>query len=289
MARRYKRGTNARDQSQGWREAVGQVDRLHARCADIRKDVLHQATVRVVRKAAGATIILLDMQISRLLRRAGKRGPAAGARNAIAPLLARVGIREIRRQIEYKQRFAGATRFCEVCRGIGSSGVTVCGTCQGRGRMARVESVPNGFPSTRMCSACGVVRATDPGYSSWACGACGQRHARELNSARNLRDFAGGTSSGRNGGRADRRKTSRKPAQWPAEPDQSASETTLTTVPDGGRAVLSLPSAAATGQKSRKARLRRPTMGTSPIQPEGRNPPDIHRLRSRSRGELTSG
>src|SRR5579863_2357837 len=56
MARRYRRGAKSREQSRGWHEAARQVARLHATCADIRRDKLHQTTTRIVRKAAGATL-----------------------------------------------------------------------------------------------------------------------------------------------------------------------------------------------------------------------------------------
>lgn len=239
MARRYKRGAKSREQSRGWHEAVGQVARLHATCADIRRDKLHQTTTRIVRRAGGATLVLRDMQVRRMLARAGKNGPQARARNAIAPMLANVGIHELRRQIEYKQRFFGATRSCDSCEGTGKHSIAACLKCQGSGQVARVEIAPTEYPSTRTCSVCGVVRDSDPGYPSWTCGACGHRHDREQNSARNLRDFAGGLSSGGNGGQADRRKAARKAAQRPAEPDHSASEANraLAAIPDGGRAI----------------------------------------------------
>ncbi len=239
IARRYKRGAKSREQSRGLHEAVRKVARLHATCADLRRDKLHQTTTRIVRKAAGATIVLRDMQVARMLGRAGKNGSEARTRNAIAPMLAKVGIHELRRQIEYKQRFSGATRRCDSCGGTSEHGIKTCPKCQGSGQVARVEIAPTEYPSTRTCNACRVVRDSDPGYPSWTCGGCGHRHDREQNSACNLRDFAGGSPSGGNGGQADRRRTARKAAQRPAEPDQSASEanTALATIPDGGRAV----------------------------------------------------
>lgn len=211
MSRRYQRGKPRREQSAGWREAVREVGRLHARCADIRRDTLQQTSTRIVRRARGATLVLRDMQVARMLGRAGKSGPAARARNAIAPMVSGVGMYELRRQLEYKQAWRGAA----------------------------VEVAPSDYPSTRMCSACAVVRDTDPGYPSWRCADCGARHDREMNSARNLRDydFAGGNPGG-SGGRAGRRKTPRG-AQRPREPDHSATEasTAPATGPDERGAV----------------------------------------------------
>jgi putative transposase len=209
MARRHKKGVSRREQSRGWQEAARAVAKLHARCADVRRDKLPQTTTRIVRAARGATIVMRDMQVSKMLGRAGKTGADARARNAIAPMVAKVGMYELRRQVEYKQGWAGSA----------------------------FVAVPSETPTTRTCSACGVVRETDPGYPSWRCGACGVSHDRELNSARNLKALAGG-NPGETGGRAVRRKTPQG-AQRPKEPDQSASEvsTTPTTTPDGEGAV----------------------------------------------------
>lgn len=192
MARRWRAGISTKEQSRGWHEAVRRVQSLHGDIANLRRDVLHQTSTRIVRAARAPELVVRDMQVQRMIGRAGKQTRREQrARNAIAPMMARVGFYEIRRQLEYKQGWAGGT-------------VTV---------------TPTEYPSTRACSQCGVVRDADPGYPEFRCDACGTRLDREANSARNLRDFTGGGSSpdGETGGRAARRKTPHG-AQRPAEP-----------------------------------------------------------------------
>jgi putative transposase len=82
---------------------------------------------------------------------------------------------EFRRQLEYKARWNGR----------------------------RLIVVDRSFPSTRMCSACGVVQGPrDLSVRSWTCG-CGAHHDRELNAALNLqaeaeRQLAVGHTDSRN-------------------------------------------------------------------------------------------
>ncbi len=224
LARRYKAGHTLQEQSRGWQEAADHVSNAHARCAQIRRDRLHQITTRIVRRASGATIVMRDMQVARLVGRNGKVGASARARNVIAPRVARVGLFELRRQIEYKQRWRGAA----------------------------VAIVPSSFPSTRRCSACGTVRDTAPGHPTWNCATCGAPHDRELNSARNLLAFADGFPSSENGGQAGRRKTAVQAAQWPAEPDQSPAEAGMapSEAPDGGAAALAASTPLGSGNRA---------------------------------------
>ena len=44
------------------------------------------------------------------------------------------------------------------------------------------------FPSTRVCSVCGQVRASSPHRKeTWICPKCGARHNREVNAAKNIK------------------------------------------------------------------------------------------------------
>jgi putative transposase len=43
------------------------------------------------------------------------------------------------------------------------------------------------YPSSKTCSACGVITATMPlNIREWACAACGARHDRDVNAAKVL-------------------------------------------------------------------------------------------------------
>ncbi len=212
MSRRYVPNKKTIEQSKSWREAVGEVQKIYARIASIRRDVLHQTSHRIVRSSQAETIVVRDSKVQQMIGKKGKKTQTEKrARNAIAPMVSKVGMYEFRRQLTYKQQWAGGT----------------------------VEVVPNAIPTARRCSVCGVVRETDPGYPDFKCQSptCARRIDREANSARNLRDydpadFAGGNSGGTGGG-ARRRKTA-KAAQSPDEPGSSGNGGNLGTAsPDG--------------------------------------------------------
>lgn len=212
MSRRYVKNKKIRDQSASWREAVEHVQKIYARTAAIRRDTLHQTSHRIVRSCAAGTLVVRDSKVQQMIGKKGKKTQTEKrARNAIAPMVSKVGLYELRRQLTYKQQWAGGT----------------------------VQVVPNDVPTARRCSVCGVVRETDSGYPDFKCQSptCARRTDREANSARNLRDydpqdFAGGNSGG-NGGGARRRKTA-KAAQPPEEPGSSGGGGNLdTSSPDG--------------------------------------------------------
>jgi putative transposase len=50
-----------------------------------------------------------------------------------------------------------------------------------------VVAIDRFFPSTRACSACGVIGAKKPlSVRSWTCDACGAAHDRDVNAAKNI-------------------------------------------------------------------------------------------------------
>ena len=166
------------------------------------------------------TIVMRDNDVAGMLARDAQNTDAdRQRRNRIAPLVAQMGgMYELRRQVTYKQQWAGG----------------------------RVELVPEHEPTTLRCSVCLAVRDTDPGYPEFSCPSCGHVEDREANSARNLLDyvpppengsdknFTGtGNGDGGAGGRAVRQKRGRKPKRMaggtgPLEAEQSAAS------PEGG-------------------------------------------------------
>lgn len=179
MARRYRDG--AKRQSAGWHEAKSHVQRIHAEIARARDELLHYAANRIVDSGA-ARIIMRKPGVRQMIARARKRDDDLRTRNALAPMISKVGWYELRRKVEYKQRWAGG-EFVET---------------------------PTDVATSRTCSVCGTVRDTDPGYPDFRCPSCGHRADRELNSAIVLRDFAPSSGGGKGGDRTDRRKTGRK-------------------------------------------------------------------------------
>lgn len=179
LSRRFKKG--AKEQSARWQEAKGHVQRIHAEIARARDELLHYAANRVI--DSGAELIKMrEPAVQSMIGRAGKRGEAARKRNALAPMVSRVGWYELRRKVEYKQRWAGG-EFLQV---------------------------PAAIESTRLCSACGALRDSDPGYPDFRCPHCGHHMDREANSARILRDYEPPSGGPVDPGRTGRGKGARK-------------------------------------------------------------------------------
>jgi putative transposase len=127
-------------------KARHRLARQHYRVANIRKDALHKATAAIVRRFS--CVAIEDLNV---------RGMAANHRLARAIL--DVGLSEFRRQLAYKAELYGTV----------------------------VEVADRWFPSSKLCSACGQQREDLPLHvRAWQCSACGARHDRDLNAARNL-------------------------------------------------------------------------------------------------------
>ena len=276
MARRHVKGKKSREQSKGWHECVHRVQQIHVRITDMRKDAIHQATTRIVRKANSGVLVLRDSRVQGMISRAGKEGSELRKRNALAPSVAQSAMFEVRRQIEYKQKWNG--------------GETVI--------------APNDYPSTRRCSNCGAVRETDPGYPNFHCPACGTTSDREENSARNLRQydpFAPKNTSGRNRRGDSPSESGSDAVQRPDEPDHSAAEASSapTTSPDDAESESST-GVLGTGNRAAAKAAETDAMKVA-IQPEGEHLPHaipflsrtsaevVHRTRSRENTDLRAG
>jgi putative transposase len=135
-------------------KAVRQLARAHFRVANLRKDVLHQATTflttLVPPARAGETksaIVLENLNVSGMMKN-----------HHLAQAIADVGLYEFRRQLEYKGLWYG----CEVLL------------------------ADRFFPSTKRCSQCGNERSISLAERVYSCQHCGQVMDRDLNAAINL-------------------------------------------------------------------------------------------------------
>jgi putative transposase len=122
------------------------VARVHARISDRRRDHLHQLTTRLVRE--NQAVVIEDLHV---------RGMTAN--HTLARAISDAAWSELRRHLEYK--------------------------CAWYGRDLVV--VDRWLPSSKTCSACGRLAAAVPlVVRSWACQACGARHDRDVNAAKNI-------------------------------------------------------------------------------------------------------
>ncbi|SBU91582.1 putative transposase [Streptomyces sp. Ncost-T6T-1] len=148
---RKKRGSKNRE------KARQEIARLYALIGDVRRDALDQLTTRLVRE--NQVLVVEDLSIASLVRSPKGKGRRRKAGLNRAILDASWGT--LLRLLQYKCAWYGRT----------------------------LVVVDRFFPSTRRCSACGVIGPKlDLAVRGWSCGGCGAEHDRDANAARNLRD-----------------------------------------------------------------------------------------------------
>ncbi|HEU5418962.1 MAG TPA: RNA-guided endonuclease TnpB family protein [Streptosporangiaceae bacterium] len=162
LKRHQRRLARCQKNSANRAKAARKVARTHARVADARRDFLHQASTRLIRQFD--VIAVEDLAVKNMVRN-----------RKLARAISRTGWGEFRRQLEYK--------------------------AQRHGRVLAVAD--RWFPSSKTCSACGFVLAElDLGTRQWTCPACGARHDRDVNAAKNILAAGLAAAAAKNGGDA---------------------------------------------------------------------------------------
>ncbi len=178
-ARRHREGIATQDQSRGWNEAQNHVRRLYAEISNLRDELLHYASRRIVDSGA-QTIVMRKPTVKQMIgRAAAKQSEQMGARNVLAPAISQIGWYELVRKVEYKARWAGA----------------------------ELVQVSSDCPTSRRCSRCGAERDSAPSYPDFVCPACGHREDRDTNSAKALQSFCLSSDGSDGTGRTARTKT----------------------------------------------------------------------------------
>jgi putative transposase len=122
------------------------VAREHARIADQRRDGLHKLTTRLIRE--NQTICVESLAVKNLVRN-----------HTLAKAISDVGWGELVRQLEYKANWYGRT----------------------------LVTIDRWYPSSKRCHACGyVLNSLSLDVRQWTCPACGVRHDRDINAAKNI-------------------------------------------------------------------------------------------------------
>lgn len=125
--------------SNRWERARRQVARAHARVANLRRDGLHQLTVRLTREYG--TIVVEDLNVAGMLRN-----------RRLARRIADAGFGELRRQLAYKTAWNGG-RLIVANRWYPSSKTcSACGTV--KAKLALSER-------TYTCTTCGLILDRD--------------------------------------------------------------------------------------------------------------------------------
>jgi len=127
------------------------VARLHYRISCLRKDALHKATSSIVlAKTKPAVIVLEDLNVKGMVKN-----------HCLARSVSDAAFAEFRRQCEYKCAWYGVTLIL----------------------------APRFFPSSKTCHVCGIIKEDlTLADREWTC-ECGARHDRDLNAAKNLKQY----------------------------------------------------------------------------------------------------
>lgn len=125
--------------------------RAHARASNIRTDAIHKMTTEIVRTKRPSVIVLEDLNVAGMVKN-----------YCLARSVSDAAFGEARRQFTYKALWNGV----------------------------KVVSAHRFFPSTKRCSACGVIKDEVPlGERVFSCEACGFTAGRDENASYNLRDY----------------------------------------------------------------------------------------------------
>ena len=146
--------------SSNWKKQKGRITQLHSTIANIRKDYLHKTTSTISQNHA--MIVIEDLQISNMSKSAKGTVSAHGrnvkAKSGLNLSILDQGWFEFRRQLEYKQAWAGG----------------------------QVITVPPQYTSQR-CSCCGTVSKDNrQSQAKFACVSCGYESNADLNAAKNI-------------------------------------------------------------------------------------------------------
>jgi putative transposase len=146
LARYQRRLARCRPGSANREKAKLKAARAHWKVRNARADFLHRTSIRLVRQ--NDVIAIEDLNVCGMVRN-----------RHLARAISDCGWGEFRRQLEYK--------------------------CQRYGRQLVV--IDRWYPSSRTCSACGHLLAElSLSTRHWTCPACGTRHDRDVNAAKNI-------------------------------------------------------------------------------------------------------
>jgi putative transposase len=146
LARYQRRLARRRKGSANRAKAAAKIARAHRKIRSARRDFLHRASTRLVR--GNDLIVIEDLAVTNMVKN-----------RRLARAISDCGWGEFRRQLAYK--------------------------CERYGRDLVV--IDRWYPSSKTCSACGHL-LTELSLSTrhWTCPACGTRHDRDLNAAKNI-------------------------------------------------------------------------------------------------------
>ncbi|EPC5754974.1 RNA-guided endonuclease InsQ/TnpB family protein, partial [Klebsiella pneumoniae] len=162
--------------SANWKKQKARTPRLHSHIASIRRDYLHKVTTTVSKNHA--MIVIEDLKVSSMSKSAAgtvdEPGRNVAAKSGLNRAILDQGWYEMRRQLEYKQRWRGG----------------------------EVQTVNPAYTSQK-CSCCGhTAKKNRQSQAVFVCVACGYEANADINGARNILAAGHAVLSGINPGRA---------------------------------------------------------------------------------------
>ncbi|MEA4200930.1 transposase, partial [Klebsiella pneumoniae] len=162
--------------SANWKKQKARISRLHSHIANIRRDYLHKVTTTVSKNHA--MIVIEDLKVSNMSKSAAgtvdEPGRNVAAKSGLNRAILDQGWYEMRRQLEYKQRWRGG----------------------------EVLAVNPAYTSQK-CARCGhTVKENRQSQAVFVCVACGYEANADINGAQNILAAGHAVLSGINPGRA---------------------------------------------------------------------------------------
>jgi putative transposase len=143
--------------SKNYKKSVFKLARQHRKVRNARKDFLHKCSSELAKTKS--VIIVEDLEIKSMLQ-----GPYHLNRS-----IHDASWGEFRRMLEYKTSWYGS----------------------------KLVIAPQYYPSSKQCSHCGFLANKMPlSIREWCCPCCNIHHDRDINAAKNLRNFYTGSSPG---------------------------------------------------------------------------------------------
>lgn len=146
--------------SNNWKKAKWQVQHLHCRIGNIRRDYLHKVTTTISKNHA--MIVIEDLKVTHMSKSAAGTASQPGrnvrAKSGLNRSILDQGWYELRRQLEYKQLWRGG----------------------------QVLAINPAYTSQK-CACCGhTAKGNRPSQSQFECLACGYSENADINGARNI-------------------------------------------------------------------------------------------------------
>ena len=169
---RYQRALSRKVKfSSHWKKQKGKITRLHSTIANIRKDYLHKTTSTISQNHA--MIVIEDLQISNMSKSAKgtieTKGRNVKQKSGLNRSILDQGWFEFRRQLEYKQAWAGGqvlavnppntSRTCPCCKHVAK---------ENRQTQAKFECVECGYAEN--ADLVGAINILAAGHAVLACG-----------------------------------------------------------------------------------------------------------------------